>query len=157
MTSFKILKEEDTALLASRIVPIMRGGLSFGLSGELGAGKTTLVRHIVSACGGDIRSVSSPTYTLQHEYRLPSGVVVEHWDLYRLTSLPPELEEAAPSTVIRFIEWPDRCPEIIPALSCHLKLSHDFIRCSSTARRLEISGIERELVIASLRTVLEEA
>lgn len=157
MTSFKISKEDDTALLASRIVAIMRGGLSFGLSGELGAGKTTLVRHVLSACGGDARSVSSPTYTLQHEYRLPSGLVVEHWDLYRLSSLPHELEEATPSTAIRFIEWPERCPEIISTLSCHLKLSHDLIGGSSTARRLEISGFESDLVSASIRCVLEEA
>ena len=146
MSTYTIANEQDTARIAGALAPALRGGLVVGLSGELGAGKTTFVRHLISAAGGDLRAVSSPTYTLQPEYTLPNGLKVEHWDLYRLTVLPMELEESPSPTTVRLIEWPERCPDLLPYLTCHMRLSHVEAEGASAGRILEMSGdANREL------------
>lgn len=154
MKTFVVAHEQDTARMAAALVPLLGGGSMIGMSGDLGAGKTTFVRYLVAAAGGDTRAVSSPTYTLQHEYRLPSGVVIEHWDLYRLTMLPMELEERTPSSVVRIIEWPERCPDIIPLLSCHLSLVRRDEEQADEDRVLEVRGRDEELVISLLDGIL---
>jgi tRNA threonylcarbamoyladenosine biosynthesis protein TsaE len=146
VTSYAITCERDTARIAEALAPALRGGLVVGLSGDLGAGKTTFVRYLIAAAGGDTRAVSSPTYTLQHEYPLPNGLTVEHWDLYRLTVLPMELEESPSRTTVRLIEWPEKCPEILPYLTCHMRFSHVGEEGEGAGRVLELSGdSEREL------------
>jgi tRNA threonylcarbamoyl adenosine modification protein YjeE len=146
VTSYTITGEQDTARIAEALAPALRGGLVVGLSGDLGAGKTTFVRYLIAAAGGDTRAVSSPTYTLQHEYTLPNGLTVEHWDLYRLTVLPMELEEAPSPSAVRLIEWPEKCPEILPYLTCHMRFSHVGEGDEGGRRVLELSGdTDREL------------
>lgn len=140
MSRYTIADEQETSRIAAALVPVLRGGLSIGLSGDLGAGKTTFVRYLITAAGGDSRAVASPTYTLQHEYPLPNGLTVEHWDLYRLTSTPLELEEAPGAKVVRFIEWPERCPEVLSSLTCHMRFSHVDDENPSAGRVLEISA-----------------
>ncbi|MEY4668290.1 MAG: tRNA ((37)-N6)-threonylcarbamoyltransferase complex ATPase subunit type 1 TsaE [Pseudomonadota bacterium] len=140
MSRYTIATERDTARIAAAVAPGLRGGLTIGLSGELGAGKTTFVRYLIAAAGGDTRAVSSPTYTLQHEYPLPNGLTVEHWDLYRLSVVPLELEERTSPQTVRLIEWPERCPEILPYLSCHMRFSHQGEMGEGQERILEISG-----------------
>ncbi len=112
MVTVQLRSEQDTALLAARVAQAVRGGLTVGLVGDLGSGKTTFVRHLVKALGGDPSQVASPTFTLQHEYRVGGGLAVDHWDLYRLQSAPLELLEPPDRKVLRVIEWPDRCPEL---------------------------------------------
>lgn len=140
MSRYTIASERDTAGIAEAVAPYLRGGLVIGLSGDLGAGKTTFVRYLIAAAGGDTRAVSSPTYTLQHEYPLPNGLTVEHWDLYRLTVVPQELEESPSPKTVRLIEWPERCPELLPYLNCHMRFSHVSDEGETTERVLEISG-----------------
>lgn len=120
MRELVINDEAGTRALAKDLARVVRGGMTIGFSGGLGAGKTTLIRHLVEALGGDPREVASPSYTLQHEYRVVGGAAdaggeirtIEHWDLYRLSSLPDELYEPPSASVVRLIEWPERCPEL---------------------------------------------
>lgn len=86
------------------------GPLLLALSGELGAGKTTLTRGLLRALGvtGAIRS---PTYTLVEPYETPAGEVL-HLDLYRISG-PDELadlgyRELAAQAALVIIEWPER-------------------------------------------------
>ncbi len=102
-------------LLAGRLG---RAGTVIHLSGELGAGKTTLVRALLQALGYTGR-VRSPTYTLVEPYEI-RGQRVYHLDLYRL-SAAEELEylglrDLDPATDLLLVEWPERAADaLIPA------------------------------------------
>lgn len=107
--------EEQCAASANEFVHHLKGGMTVGLAGDLGAGKTTFVRYLAAALS-ITESVTSPTFVLQHEYRFPEGVL-EHWDLYRLSAIPEELWEPVQDSQIRLIEWYDRFEELTAA--CH--------------------------------------
>lgn len=113
---------EDTKLFAARIARTIVGGSVIGLSGDLGAGKTTLVRYLVEALGGNAEDVSSPSYTLEYQYKLAGGLLIEHWDLYRVSELPGELMEAPCDTTIRLIEWPEQCQWYEGGIDRHIKI-----------------------------------
>jgi len=103
---------EIGALLASELRP----GDAVGLSGGLGAGKTTLVQAIVGALHGD-NDAASPTFTFRHIY--PGPPPVEHLDLYRIET-PGDaaeigLEEAFRPDAIVLVEWPERLPGLLPS------------------------------------------
>ena len=109
---------EDTARLAEKIA---REGVGcIGLSGPLGAGKTTFVRAFCQALGGREAEVSSPTFVLCHEYSLPENGLLLHWDLYRLTTLPEELLEPVSPGTIQVIEWYEKFPELRPDIELAL-------------------------------------
>ena len=98
--------EEAGARLAGRLAP----GDVVLVSGELGAGKTTLVRGALRALGVT-EPVTSPTFVLGLVYESARGRVA-HLDLYRLDGLGDEdpglLEEYFGDDVITFVEWPER-------------------------------------------------
>ena len=110
----QISSEVETEKLAKMIAKALRGGESVGLKGDLGAGKTTFSRYLIRALG-ITDPVSSPTFVLSHEYA-GKPISIEHWDLYRLTSLPEELYEPQIASVVRLIEWPDRIANFIDSL-----------------------------------------
>jgi tRNA threonylcarbamoyladenosine biosynthesis protein TsaE len=86
------------------------------LSGNLGAGKTAFVRGLASGLGIDPEDVSSPTFTLVHEYR-GGRLTLYHADLYRLERIATEeigLEEMGVADGVLAIEWPDRLAHAMP-------------------------------------------
>jgi tRNA threonylcarbamoyladenosine biosynthesis protein TsaE len=105
------LGEADTQSLAANLVPRLGVGDTVLLIGELGAGKTTLVRAMLTEWGwtGPVRS---PTFNLLHVYATTPPVV--HADLYRLREGGAEstgLEEYLDSHVV-LVEWPDRAAHL---------------------------------------------
>jgi tRNA threonylcarbamoyladenosine biosynthesis protein TsaE len=140
MREWQVASELDTERFARHLGSVLGGGDAVGLSGGLGAGKTTLVRYLVEALGGDTRHVSSPTYTLEHEYRLSDGRQIDHWDLYRVSMLPGELCEPPTRNTIRIVEWPERCPELLDELDLHLRL--DIV--DEAGRRIYLQGARAE-------------
>ena len=108
---------EETEALGERIGRAAHAGDVIALWGELGAGKTTLVRGIAAGLGIPARDVTSPTFIIVHEHeggRLP----LFHIDMYRVT--PAETgsigwEEALASGGVTAIEWPDRVERLLPA------------------------------------------
>lgn len=103
-----------------------QGGLLLFLQGELGAGKTTLVRGFLRALGYD-GAVKSPTYTLVESYPL-KGLVVHHLDLYRLADAE-ELEwlgirDLLVADAICLIEWPERARDLLPSPDLQLDLGY---------------------------------
>lgn len=104
----EIANQEQLQEFANRLAKELRWGWVIGLVGELGAGKTTLVRYLCTALGSSV-PVSSPTFTLAHEYPANDGQNIEHWDLYRLSGeAPEELFEPPSSDSLRIIEWYDK-------------------------------------------------
>ena len=113
-TSSPAATEELGGQLARRLVP----GDCVALVGELGAGKTVLVRGIAAGLGlADGHLVSSPTFVLVQEY--PARIPVFHIDLYRLADPAAELaglgiEEMLANGGVVLIEWADRALEALP-------------------------------------------
>ncbi|MEC9373298.1 MAG: tRNA (adenosine(37)-N6)-threonylcarbamoyltransferase complex ATPase subunit type 1 TsaE, partial [Planctomycetota bacterium] len=76
--------EEETVALGARLGELLRAGDVVGLDGELGAGKTRLVRGIATGMGAPREMVHSPTYVLMNEYPTERGCALVHVDAYRL-------------------------------------------------------------------------
>jgi len=108
--------EESTAAVAFEMAAQLVAGDVILLSGNLGAGKTAFVRGLAAGLGVDPEEVSSPTFTLVHEYR-GGRLVLYHVDLYRLEKVATEelgLEEMGVRDGILAIEWPDRLAHLLP-------------------------------------------
>jgi tRNA threonylcarbamoyladenosine biosynthesis protein TsaE len=118
---------EDTARIGSEIAALLPPGCIVQLTGNLGAGKTTLVKALVEAWGvAPANDVSSPTFTLIHEYGEPAAVY--HVDLYRLEE-PREyrglgLDEVYDSGARVLIEWGEKFAPLLPADRWILEIEH---------------------------------
>jgi tRNA threonylcarbamoyladenosine biosynthesis protein TsaE len=102
--------QDDTEQLAGRLAAELRAGDVVLLSGPLGAGKTAFVRGLARGLGIDPEDVSSPTFTLVHDYR-GGRLTLFHADLYRLGTGGAEdlgLDELGVNDGVLAIEWPDR-------------------------------------------------
>lgn len=99
---------EETEALGARIAERLGPGDVVVVSGEVGAGKTTLIRGACRALGVE-GPVTSPTFTIGQRYR-GSRLLVSHLDLYRLGSLegedPALLEDYIGPDGVAFVEWP---------------------------------------------------
>jgi len=117
----------ETEALGARLAASLRPGDVVVLSGELGAGKTTLIRGACRALGIE-GPITSPTFTVGHRYvggRLP----VSHLDLYRLDSLDDEepalLDDYLGEDVVSFVEWPAAAgPELAGRRVVAVRLAH---------------------------------
>lgn len=116
-----------TEAVGAALAPVLAGqGGVVALSGELGAGKTTLVRGLIHALGhrGTVRS---PTYTLVEPYEFETGLVL-HLDLYRLAGAadlaPLGIREALGNGALMLVEWPERAEGTLPPLDLAIRLAH---------------------------------
>lgn len=116
---------ELAAIARQFAVPLQAGGVVF-LKGELGAGKTTFARALLSAMGVGER-IKSPTYSLIESYRI-ARLQVHHLDLYRIAhaeelewlGLPDLLEGPA----LLLVEWPERAGAALPSADLLFELRH---------------------------------
>ncbi len=114
--SFFLADESATLALAQRLSAQLKPGMVIYLRGDLGAGKTTLVRGMLNALGYTGR-VKSPTFTLVEPYQV-AGLDLRHFDLYRLRD-EDEWEAAGfrdefNGQNIFFIEWPENAQGLVP-------------------------------------------
>ena len=118
----------ETRLAGRQLAASLRGGEVLSLEGPLGAGKTTFVKGLAQGLGCGADEVSSPTFTLVHEY--PSGrLPFVHLDLYRLDE-PQELaalgfDDLLTGQTIAAIEWGDKFPEALPPCTIRFVFSLD--------------------------------
>jgi tRNA threonylcarbamoyladenosine biosynthesis protein TsaE len=126
----------QTEALGAELAAALKPGDVVLVRGELGAGKTTLVRGAAKALGVG-EEVTSPTFSIAHRYQ-GSDVSVSHLDLYRLAGLAQEepdlLDDYLAPDAIAFVEWPE---EAVPELrdACLLvTLTHE----GADRRRIEV-------------------
>jgi tRNA threonylcarbamoyladenosine biosynthesis protein TsaE len=127
---------EETEALGARIAERLRPGDLVLLSGDLGAGKTTLIRGACRALGVT-EPVTSPTFTIGQRYgggRLP----ISHLDLYRLADLegedPALLDDYLGPDDVAFVEWPDAGADRLGRAAIQVRLAHD----GEERRRIEV-------------------
>src|SRR5438874_13801536 len=146
-TSVKTESVEETQALGRRLGAALEVGDVIGLEGDLGTGKTELVKGIAEALGVTA-GVHSPTFVLHHQYK--GRMPVEHYDLYRLEGLAwvdTGLDEPAPDAVT-LIEWPERATVLDDWATTRIRLTTQ----GPTRRQLTfIRGPER------IRAVFDDA
>lgn len=125
--------EDATQALATQWARSKAIGNAFiALHGDLGAGKTTLVRHLLKALGVQGR-IKSPTYAVVEPYELPN-LNVWHFDFYRFAD-PREWEDAGfrdifASPGLKLAEWPEKAATMLPVadMDVHLHTLDDGAR-----------------------------
>ncbi len=127
--SIDLPDEAATVALGRKLAPLLAAGDVLALTGDLGAGKTSLARAILQARASSKIEVPSPTFTLAQVYELPD-ITIWHFDLYRLQAPEEVFEigwEEALSTAASLVEWPERLGRLLPesALTIALDFKHD--------------------------------
>jgi tRNA threonylcarbamoyladenosine biosynthesis protein TsaE len=135
--SFETNSEEETIALGRQIAAELPKRAVVLLIGNLGAGKTTLAKGILSGLGAaEPDEVASPTFTLIHEY---GGGRVFHVDLYRLDTAQQVatlgLEEILDREAIVIVEWGERFPDVFPAGRIEIRLQ----TLSESSRQITIN------------------
>jgi tRNA threonylcarbamoyladenosine biosynthesis protein TsaE len=131
--------DSETREIGRRIGERLKAGDVVCLFGDLGAGKTTLVKGIASAFGIHERDITSASFTIIAEYDSP--VPFYHIDLYRVAHddlAGLGLQEYLGTDGVAVIEWAERAQEYITGDYVKIKLSHR----ESSVRDIEIEGME---------------
>ena len=115
---------EETEAIGARLAEGLSPGSIVTVSGELGTGKTTLVRGACRALGVE-GPVTSPTYTIGHRYK--GRVDVSHLDLYRFAGVSAaewgDLEPYFDGAVC-FVEWPEAGAGVLPPAGLAVSIAH---------------------------------
>jgi len=124
---FESHSEDETIELGRKIARELPNRAVVLLIGNLGAGKTTLAKGIINGLGaGEPEEVTSPTFTLIHEY---AGGRVYHVDLYRLDTLAQVatlgLEEIFERDAVVLVEWGEKFREMMPPDRIEITLNAD--------------------------------
>ena len=142
MEQFKSSSVEETIQIGFEFGRELKPGDVVCLNGDLGSGKTHFVKGVASYFGIEPETVSSPTYTLIHEY--PGSVPIYHFDCYRLKNEQEALEIGAEEYFygegICLVEWPEKIDSLIPEEAIWIKISH----LSGSERTISIHQKQQE-------------
>jgi tRNA threonylcarbamoyladenosine biosynthesis protein TsaE len=152
----ELADEAATLALGRELAMAAPSAAVVALRGDLGAGKTTLVRGFLRGLGYE-GAVTSPTYTLMEPYEAGDRRVV-HFDLYRLGD-PEELEmlgarEELDGGALALVEWPERGEGVLPPADLGLELVHQGagrtarLNAGTNTGRLWLAGLDRGPVTA---------
>lgn len=142
METYLTQAKEETQVLGRKLAAALKPGTLIAFTGDLGAGKTTLIQGILDGLGAPA-PYPSPTFVLMNQYELPASTAagvkrVYHADAYRVGATDFErlgfAEWCADPEAIVLLEWPERVTEILPEK-----------RIDITLRTL--SETEREIII----------
>ncbi len=142
---------EQTRRLGTRLGTLLQTGDVVCLSGDLGAGKTTLVQGIAQGWG-TLDPVSSPTFVLVNQYRRPDNSCLYHLDAYRMENWREaedlDLEQMI-STGPIVMEWPERIKEALP--QNHLWVDMRWIADEQRAMTFLSRGERSETILNEFR------
>lgn len=134
-----------THALGAALAAVLKSGLTLYLHGELGAGKTTLVRGLLRALG-HTGPVKSPTYALVELYVF-SGYILYHFDFYRFNRpeewLEAGLDEHFNRDSICLVEWPEKAGKLLPPADIDVVievLESDDTNAEEPARRITLNA-----------------
>jgi len=123
---FTDCKLDDLPGIARAILDDYRDQKVFAFYGDLGAGKTTLIKVICQSLGVT-RDVTSPSFAIINEYEARGGELIYHFDFYRLKKLEEALdigyEEYVFSDNYCFMEWADKIEELLPPSCVYISIS----------------------------------
>jgi len=135
--NFESASTAETIEFGRRLAPELRAGIVLALHGDLGTGKTCLVKGIALGLGV-AQEVTSPTFTLIHEYR-GGRLPLYHVDLYRLDSTEQAvaigIEDYLQAGGVTVIEWAEKIESLLPSKTRHIR----FTATGESSRRIEIS------------------
>ncbi|MDP3716834.1 MAG: tRNA (adenosine(37)-N6)-threonylcarbamoyltransferase complex ATPase subunit type 1 TsaE [Acidobacteriota bacterium] len=128
--------ESDTRAIAARLAAELQPGAVLLLSGDLGAGKTAFTKGLAEGLGIDAADVTSPTFTLVHEYR-QGRLPLVHVDLYRLEKVDLDelgMDAELADQGVLAIEWADRLIRVpVGAVSVQIVATGDDTRAIAIA------------------------
>ena len=134
-----VRRADDMRGLGAALGSILEAGDVVSLTGDLGAGKTTLVQGAAQGLGVEGRPVVSPTFTLVRQYR--GRVPIYHLDVYRLDRIQEVLdlgfEEYADPDGVTFVEWGDAIEGLLPESYLEVEL---WTRAEDEGRLAFLSG-----------------
>lgn len=129
--------ESKLEILGKNLGQRLKGGEVIELIGDVGAGKTTLTRAIARGLG-IVDPIQSPTFTIVNRYETSHGVILAHYDFYRLDDaglMRDELREAlGDAATVTIIEWGDIVADILP----EDRLTITIESVSEATRKLDI-------------------
>lgn len=139
---FKTSSADETIKFGEKLGRLLAAGHVIALVGELGAGKTTMVKGIVHGLDvTDRRAVKSPTFSLIHKYE--GRIPIFHFDAYRLEGVQDMLDIGSDEIIfgngVSIIEWADRVSECLPGK--YLKIT--LIAVSENERKIELCSYGR--------------
>lgn len=137
MQTLTITSQSELRLVADAILQSLDGRSIVAFYGQMGAGKTTLIREIVALLGSN-DVVTSPTFALVNQYSTADGEPIYHFDFYRINRLEEAFdlgyEEYFYSGNLCLVEWSEKIGELLPedvmAVTIHVN--------SETSRTFEI-------------------
>ena len=148
MTTITIPTVEMMEAFGRALAECLSGGETVFMHGNLGAGKTTLVRGALHGFGYS-GTVKSPTYTIVEHYTIDDKEIY-HFDLYRLND-PEELEAIGirdyfDGNAICFFEWPENGQPVIPEPDIEIKIA-----IQGSARDIQLSATSSDMLACSQR------
>jgi tRNA threonylcarbamoyladenosine biosynthesis protein TsaE len=144
MVLLTLASPAQTRRFARVLAGLLQAPALVTVEGDLGTGKTTMVREVLRASG--VRgAVTSPSFTLAQSYHGRDGVVLHHLDLYRLSSgADVDLfawDDYLGPGALTFVEWPAAGQDVLPPADVRIELEHRSLQ-SRTARVYASAGLE---------------
>jgi len=126
LKKFECKREEEIPAVASELLDLIGPIRIIAFNGELGSGKTTLIKAMCRKLG--IKDdAASPTFAIMYEYSLPNDLPVYHFDFYRINSETEVFdigyENFFYSNAYCFIEWAERVKNLLPPGSAHININ----------------------------------
>ncbi len=135
---FRSVTESDLLLVAQEIVRRIHDIHVWLFHGEMGSGKTTLIKMVCKILGVT-EGTSSPTFSIVNEYQTGNKERIYHFDFYRIKNEGEAMdigtEEYLYSGDPCFIEWPEKIPSLIPSLYADVKIEFE----NNTQRTIAIA------------------